>query len=220
MRNGGSKTLVNGKAMARHALMALTLLALLAGIRPARADVIPVTFGAGADDYIALTIDGTLVCTYDSYPAGGASGILNMTPGTWYDISIDYKNRWGTDGMSLTWDQPDGESSAGGAVYGGTGTQPYVVPASALRSYDQSGHLINGLTGTYYDLSGNYLTTVYGEVNGSSNQTLGTFLGNEAYWSTFEERMTGQIMLPVPEPHTLFALMGGLGSVLVFRRRR
>jgi len=27
-----------------------------------------------------------------------------MTPGVWYDISIDYKNRAGSDGMSLAWD--------------------------------------------------------------------------------------------------------------------
>src|SRR6516162_1524674 len=100
------------------------VLAVLGWSGTARASA--VSFALGADDYGSLTINGQLICVYDNIAAaGGCNGTFNMTPGVWYTIAIDYKNRAGSDGMDLTWDQPDGEASIG---YGFVTALPLLVP--------------------------------------------------------------------------------------------
>jgi len=160
---------------------------------------VPVTFGAGADDYMTLTIGGTLVATYDNISAaGGTAGTFNMIPGVWYNISIDYKNRAGSDGMSLTWNQP-GTAPNGG--YGSVVSQSALVPLACFQTTNGQGQTISGLTAQYYDLSGNLQSTVYGEgplnaINDEYENTPGLSWNGEGYFSLFEERLTGQIMLP------------------------
>jgi probable HAF family extracellular repeat protein len=160
---------------------------------------VEVIFAMGADDYGALTIDGTPICTYDNeYAAGGCNGTFNMTPGVWYDISIDYKNRLGTDGIALSWSQPGTGTQA---CYGSSamGTAPNLVPKVNLRSPNGAGGYVSGLNGNYYDLSGNFIESTTGEgpidaINTcyNNNQSAGSWAG-EGYSSLFEERITGQI---------------------------
>ena len=159
---------------------------------------VTVNFGMGADDYGSLMINGVAVCTYDNVSAaGGCNGSANMQPGVWYDIAIDYKNRAGSDGMALSWDQADGPTSIG---YGFAGAFPNLVPLVNLRTLDASSNYISGLRGDYYDLSSNLQSTVYGEGpidainNIYNNQTVGSWNGY-GYFAQFEERLSGQIRL-------------------------
>jgi hypothetical protein len=151
-----------------------------------------VTFGLGADDFGTLTIDGKTICTFDDISrAGGCTGTFKMQRGRWYSIAIDYKNRLGSNGLSLNWDQP-GPGSIG---YGFANSPPNLVPLANLRTAQGS-----GLLGQYYDLSGNLQSTVSGEGpidainNIYNNQVVGSWNGY-GYFSLFEERLTGEISL-------------------------
>ena len=157
-----------------------------------------VNFALGADDYGMLTIGGVTLCTYDDISAaGGCNASFDMEPGVWYDIVIDYKNRAGSDGLSLSWDRP-GPAIIG---YGFTGSFPGLVPKANFRTLNAGGtSYVNGLRGDYYDLSGNLQSTVIGEGpidainNVYNNQVVGSWNGY-GYFSLFEERLSGQIRL-------------------------
>jgi len=157
-----------------------------------------VNFALGADDYGTLTIGGVTLCTYDNISAaGGCNSSFDMQPGVWYNIAIDYKNRAGSDGMSLSWDQP-GPASIG---YGFSGSFPGLVPKANFRTLNAGGtSYVSGLRGDYYDLSGNLQSTVIGEGpidainNVYNNQAVGSWNGY-GYFSLFEERLSGQIQL-------------------------
>ena len=173
--------------------------ALLATALSANASI--VNFALGADDYGTLTIGGVTLCIYDDISAaGGCNSSFNMQPGIWYDIAIDYKNRFGSDGMSLSWDQP-GPASIG---YGFSGSFPGLVPKANFRTLTASGtSYISGLRGDYYDLGGNFQSTVIGEGpidainNVYNNRVVGSWNGH-GYFSLFEERLSGQIQLTTP----------------------
>src|SRR5208282_5262743 len=189
-----------------------------------------VTFGMGADDYGSLTVNVSNVCTYDNISAaGGCNGSVNMTPGVWYDISIDYKNRLGSDGMALTWDQSGTAQSFG---YGSVADAlaPSLVPLVDLRTLNASSY-VSGLTGNYYDLDGTFVKTVVGEgpIHAINNVYDNAISPDDwagfGYFSLFEERLTGQIMLApaagVPEPSSMIVFLSGLGILmLVYRGNR
>ena len=170
--------------------------ALLATALSANASI--VNFALGADDYGTLTIGGVTLCIYDDISAaGGCNSSFDMQPGVWYNIAIDYKNRAGSDGMSLSWDQP-GPASIG---YGFSGSFPGLVPKANFRTLNAGGtSYVSGLRGDYYDLSGNLQSTVIGEGptdainNVYNNQAVGSWNGY-GYFSLFEERLSGQIQL-------------------------
>jgi len=173
--------------------------ALLATALSANASI--VNFALGADDYGSLTIGGVTLCIYDNISAaGGCNSSFDMQPGVWYDIAIDYKNRAGSDGMSLSWDQP-GPASIG---YGFSGSFPGLVPKANFRTLNADGtSYVSGLRGDYYDLNGNLQSTVIGEGpidainNVYNNQVVGSWNGY-GYFSLFEERLSGQIQLTTP----------------------
>src|SRR5437763_1396867 len=173
--------------------------ALLATALSANASV--VNFALGADDYGTLTIGGVTLCIYDDISAaGGCNSSFEMQPGVWYDIAIDYKNRFGSDGMSLSWDRP-GPASIG---YGFTGSFPVLVPKANFRTLTAGGaSYVSGLRGDYYDLSGHLQSTVIGEGpidainNVYNNHVVGSWNGY-GYFSLFEERLSGQIQLTTP----------------------
>jgi len=185
------------KSSLTHLLLGLLAAgALLATALSANASV--VNFALGADDYGTLTIEGVTLCTYDNISAaGGCNSSFDMQPGVWYDIAIDYKNRFGSDGMSLSWDRP-GPASIG---YGFSGSFPGLVPKANFRTLDATQtNYVSGLRGDYYDLSGNLQSTVIGEGpidainNVYNNQVVGSWNGY-GYFSLFEERLSGQIQL-------------------------
>jgi hypothetical protein len=170
--------------------------ALLATALSANATV--VNFGMGADDFGMLSINGVVLCTYDNISAaGGCNSSFDMQPGVWYDIAIDYKNRAGSDGMALSWDQP-GPASIG---YGFSGSFPGLVPKVNFRTHDAGGtNYVSGLRGDYYDLSGNLQSTVFGEgpidaINDVYNNVVVGSWNGYGYFSLFEERLSGQISL-------------------------
>ena len=180
-----------------------------------------VTFNVGADEEAELTIDGSLICT--NPPGGGwdsCMGSYDMAPGTWYDITINYKNLFGSNGLGLWWDQPDYDD---GVWTGG------IVPKINLRTPDGAGGYISGLHADYYDTNGNFLFAVDGEgpiAHGNADGTntfyenqLGLWAGTYTFWGTFEERLTGEIRI-IPEPATLSLLLLGLGSSSLALRRK
>jgi hypothetical protein len=116
------------------------------------AQTVPVTLNVYADDYGTLSVDGTLVGSYDNTVAAGNIIVpMNLTPG-WHSIAIDYANRVGTNALGLTWLLP--------------GTAGYsTFPLANLRSLNQSGNsFISGLHADYYSsLGGSFLFTVFGE---------------------------------------------------------
>ena len=207
--------------------MAFALLTMIA--QPSHAFV--VNFGAGADDYISLKIGGSLLCVYDAFPAGGCNGVFDMTPGVWYDIEIDYKNRFGSNGMSLIWDQP-----AGSVPHYGFGPTlaTLVVPKTHLRTSDGLGGYMSGLHAEYYTLGGSLQTIVEGEgpIDHIANIYEGVATGGlynpswagHGYFDLFEEKLSGQITLDpsavVPEPSTWLLLGSGLAGLAAWRRRR
>jgi hypothetical protein len=187
------------KSSLTHLLLGLLAAGALATALSANASI--VNFALGADDYGTLTIGGVTLCTYDNISAaGGCNSSFDMQPGVWYDIAIDYKNRAGSDGMSLSWDQP-GPASIG---YGFGGSFPGLVPKANFRTLTAGGtSYVSGLRGDYYDLSGNLQSTVIGEGpidainNVYNNQVVGSWNGY-GYFSLFEERLSGQIQLTTP----------------------
>src|SRR6267378_1452056 len=189
------------KSSLTHLLLGLLAAgALLATALSANASI--VNFALGADDYGTLTVGSVTLCTYDDISAaGGCNSSFDMQPGVWYDIAIDYKNRAGSDGMSLSWDQP-GPASIG---YGFSGSFPGLVPKANFRTLNADGtSYVSGLRGDYYDLNGNLQSTVIGEgpidaINDVyNNQVLGSWNGY-GYFSLFEERLSGQIQLTTTE---------------------
>jgi len=203
-----------------HKIILAIMIVALVGFAPqARATI--VNFTIGVDDYVALTIAGTPIASYDAYPAGAVSGSFDMTPGTWYDITINYKNRWGSNGLQFYWDQP---GDVGGLISGGA---IEIVPELNLRTPDGAGGYISGLHADYYDLNGNFQFAVDGEgpiAAGNANGTtfyenqLGLWAGTYTYWGTFEEVLTGQIQTTaaIPEPATIWIWLLGSGLVCLF----
>ena len=61
----------------------------------------------GVDDYGSLSINGTLLATFDSGGAGTTAPVAVTLPAGWYDITIDYKNiGWASIGIqdrAWTW---------------------------------------------------------------------------------------------------------------------
>jgi hypothetical protein len=179
-----------------------------------------VTFTVGADDYAKLTIDGSQIALHDAGGWGAASGSFDMILGTWYDITIVYRNQWGSNGLGLWWDQPWVDE---GVWTGG------IVPKLNLRTPDGAGGYISGLHADYYDLAGNFQFAVDGEgpiahgnadgVNTFYENQLGLWAGTYTFWGMFEERLTGEVRI-IPEPATLSLLLLGLGSSSLALRRK
>jgi len=177
------------------------------------------TLALGADDYGQLTVDGTVLGTLDAYPGGGFEVPVDLSPG-WHDITIDYKNRWGSNDLALNWKLP-GDSSYS------------LVPLADLRSLYQAGGFGSGLFGEYFDLSGNALFNASAEgpiwhgaywfgpdLGEVYNGVPGLWAGRFGPWAAFEERLSGEIYIPdsgVPEPGTCGLVLIGVG--LVMRKR-
>ncbi len=187
-----------------------------------QAFAISVQYAVGVDDFATLKIDGTLVASYDAVPAGAAyTGLLDLTPG-WHDVELVYKNRYGSNFLQF------GQVGIGN------------ITLDNSRSLDADGNYTDGFRADYYDLSGAFLTTIFGEgpiEHGAmwENSQLITYYeavypkvwaGMFNGWSTFEERLTGQILVsdlavnPVPEPATIFLLGGSLLGLAGFNFKR
>ncbi|MBP1779408.1 MAG: hypothetical protein H6Q86_5419 [candidate division NC10 bacterium] len=179
----------------------------------------------GVDDYGSLSINGTLLATFDSGGAGTTAPVAVTLPAGWYDITIDYKNRWGTDWLGLYWDPGPGVD---------------VVPEAYLRSQNSTGQWVSGLKADYYWLNpdksrGAPIQTIYGEgplangVNSYEGYHNGRSWPVVGYTGIFEEYLTGQIYVgtsppptAVPEPATLVVWASGLTMLggRAWRRRR
>jgi hypothetical protein len=170
-----------------------------------------VEYALSVDDYGTLTLDGQRLLLIDTPgQSWQTTGPLDLSPG-WHDIEIDYKNRWGTNVMAF-YEVTDVFTD---------------VPRENLRSLDAQGQLVSGLKADYYDLSGNYLQTVYGEgpihhgsipvaplytaYQGVEN-TL--WAGTYDRWDQFEERLSGQVFVtPLPGAVLLGFLSLGMAGL-------
>lgn len=208
----------------RFTLIATALSMLLASAAPAHATTI--NFYLGVDDHGSLAINGTTYITLNC--PGSCSNTVPVTlAGGWYPIEITYANYGGSTNLFFLED-----FTLGGTLQ--------ITPSSWLRSYDASGSLIQGLRADYYsgvNFTG-FLGTVYGEgpvahgynagypywyqgqSNPISNPSWGPFIP-DAGWSSFSERLTGEIYIPtaVPEPASVALLGVGLVGVTVLARR-
>ncbi|HXT71103.1 MAG TPA: PEP-CTERM sorting domain-containing protein [Vicinamibacterales bacterium] len=186
-----------------------------------------INFYLGVDDHGSLTINGSSLVNLNC--PGSCSGASLLTlPGGWYSIVITYANYGGSTNLFFSEDPALGNNFQ-------------TVPLSRLRSFDASGNYIQGLRADYYSAVNftGFLGTVYGEgpiahgynagypywyqgqTNPINNPSWGPFIP-DAGWSSFSERLTGEIYIPtaVPEPTALFLLGTGLAAVVALRRRR
>lgn len=184
-----------------------------------------VTFQLGCDDYAQLTIGGNVLGTVDNFSGGGFQSVFNMVPGVWYDFSLVYKNRWGSNALGLTWDQPGISTNE----YGASLPSPWaVISKSSFRTSDGLGGYISGLHAEYYDLSGNLQTVVNGEGPISAGYSSGGTCYQDAYGSwaghggfdLFEERITGQISVPEPNSFVLVGLGLAMGGIAWKRKQQ
>jgi hypothetical protein len=165
------------------------LLAAFAVALAARIATAQVTLNAYVDDYAQIYIDGALVGSYDAVAAGNI--IWSVSAG-WHSIAIDYKNRYGSNCLALQWILPPA-------------TDYSIVPRSDFRSLDHGNNVISGLHADYYDLSGVFQFTVYGEApiwncflsSGEIYQDApGLWAGVYGGFDVFEERLSGDIFVP------------------------
>jgi hypothetical protein len=65
------------------------------------------TFYLGADDYLRMTFEGEERCYWDG-PYSSCSFAVDLVEGQFYEITIEFKNRWGSCNLGFWWDLPDG----------------------------------------------------------------------------------------------------------------
>jgi hypothetical protein len=163
---------------------------------------IPVNFNFYVDDYATVSIDGSVVGSYDNpLAAGNIIFTSDLSPG-WHSFAIDYANQEGTNFLALSQQYP--------------GDPGYtVIPLDDFQSSNHSGQFISGLQADYYSSpGGSYLFTVYGEGpidNGALSFTSEIYEGQPGLWAgafgpsaLFAETLSGQILIgSVPEPSGL-----------------
>jgi len=200
----------------RRYLSAAIVCVLFSGVL-AKAEL--VQYALSVDDYGKMTLDGQQLLLIDT-PAQSSkkTAILDLSPG-WHNIEIVYKNRWGSN--TIAFYQMTGPARD---IY-------TIVPKEDMRSLDGQGQLVSGLKADYFDLSGNYVSTAYGEgpidhgwsaiaplntrYEGVPNTLwAGTYNG----WGRFEERLSGQINV-VPLPGAVLLGFLGLGTAGIKLRR-
>jgi hypothetical protein len=190
------------------------VLAVLAAV-PISSSAVVVNFALGADDFGTLTINGVLLCTYDNpSSAGGCTGSMDMTPGVWYDIVIQYQNRTGSDGLALYWNQPGEANNSGYGFPGSEGLN--LVPKLNLRTQLPAGGFASGLNGEYANSACAATNPVIGEGpinainNIYNNQISGTNWNGCGYFDTFGETLTGQIRIAAAAGPKIGSAVSGL----------